>query len=172
MNYIHIHIQNEIPRTLQGLLQHSFCILSHKVHWRTDSENFPAWRFHVISTVRTILLFSEVQQWYPLKRDKIKICVNNFKHVQKIPERLLLSLSVKQLSFIWLAKLCWALPVICFHTGFLFDLFFDSMVTACPSKTSTDFQQTTWHYISENSIPHNHCYENRKSYTFWWNLVE
>jgi hypothetical protein len=37
----------------------------------------------------------------------------------------------------------------------------------CYSKTSVDFQQTTWRYIPENRALHNHHCENLKSYTFW-----
>jgi hypothetical protein len=34
----------------------------------------------------------------------------------------------------------------------------------CSSKTSVDFQWTTWHYIPEDSTLHNHCCKNLKSY--------
>jgi hypothetical protein len=34
----------------------------------------------------------------------------------------------------------------------------------CSSKTSVDFQRTTWHYIPQDRTLHNHHYENLKSY--------
>jgi hypothetical protein len=37
-------------------------------------------------------------------------------------------------------------------------------IPACSSETSVVFQQTTWHYIPEDSILHNHRCENLKSY--------
>jgi hypothetical protein len=52
------------------------------------------------------------------------------------------------------------------HSGFLFGLFFDpkEMEARCCSKTLTDFQQATRHYIPEDRILHDHCHENLKSY--------
>jgi hypothetical protein len=37
----------------------------------------------------------------------------------------------------------------------------------CSSKTSVDFQQTTWCYIPENGTLHNHSCENLKSYKIY-----
>jgi hypothetical protein len=39
------------------------------------------------------------------------------------------------------------------------------MEAVCSSVTSVAFQQTTWHYIPEDGILHNHRCENLKSYT-------
>jgi hypothetical protein len=39
-----------------------------------------------------------------------------------------------------------------------------TMKVTCSSKTSFDFQQTTWHYVVEDRTLHNHLYENLKSY--------
>jgi hypothetical protein len=36
----------------------------------------------------------------------------------------------------------------------------------CSSEMSTDFQWTTWHYISEDSTLRNHCCESLKSHKF------
>jgi hypothetical protein len=38
------------------------------------------------------------------------------------------------------------------------------MEATCSSGTSVDFQQTTPHYIPEDTIFHSHCCENLKSY--------
>jgi hypothetical protein len=38
------------------------------------------------------------------------------------------------------------------------------MEATCSSETSVDFQQTTQHYIPEDSTLHNHHCENLKSY--------
>jgi hypothetical protein len=38
------------------------------------------------------------------------------------------------------------------------------MEAICSSETSVDFQWTTWRYIPEDSIIHNHRCENLKSY--------
>jgi hypothetical protein len=40
------------------------------------------------------------------------------------------------------------------------------MEAICSSKTSVDFQRTTWRYIPEDSTLHNHPCENLKSYNF------
>jgi hypothetical protein len=38
------------------------------------------------------------------------------------------------------------------------------MEAICCSEMLVDIQWTTWHYIVENSILHNHCCENLKFY--------
>jgi hypothetical protein len=40
------------------------------------------------------------------------------------------------------------------------------------SKTSVDFQQTTWRYIPEASTLHNHRCENLKSYIKYTTLTQ
>jgi hypothetical protein len=35
----------------------------------------------------------------------------------------------------------------------------------CSSDTSVDFQQSAWHYITEDRAHHNHQHENLKAYT-------
>jgi hypothetical protein len=50
---------------------------------------------------------------------------------------------------------------------FLAQLIFSTlkMEAICSSETSVDTQRTTWRYIPEDGILHNHCCENLKSFT-------
>jgi hypothetical protein len=43
------------------------------------------------------------------------------------------------------------------------------MEATCSSETSFDFHRTTWCYIREDRILHNHCCENLISYNFLFN---
>jgi hypothetical protein len=69
-------------------------------------------------------------------------------------------LNTTETSSAWLAT-CFTL-VSCFVYSSTLKL-----EATCSSEMSSEFQQTTWHYIPEDRIVHNCCCKNLKSYIDW-----
>jgi hypothetical protein len=66
----------------------------------------------------------------------------------------------------WDIMLCSWLQVT-FFEAHIASIFGVKVEAPCSSEMSVDFQQTTWNYIPEDRILHNHCCENLRFYIYY-----